>query len=437
MKGEDITAIVEKAIQGDKEAFICICEKKCKDILFLCIHLMGNKEDGEDAAQEAMIHMQKHIAELRSANAFHVWMYRVVSTICNQMRRKMKRRGKEEDLSNVEWEVEEERREFLPYEYVEDTQKQEMLLQTLEELPYDCKTCIVLYYYEEMSYTEIAEILRVNRKKVDHTLRKAKRLLLRGIEKKSGARILMRSAYGIAGTLVMTQVLQIQAQAMVTPESVNGLVKIVCEGMTAATAATGAAAIAAGGSQAAAGTAGIGSTAAGIGGTAKITLGLAAMGVVTATGGSYLVTQSKMPPAAIETSQIEPQMEEESGPEVEETVIAEITVTPEPIDETPQVIETLEDMIGEEQAVRLHEYAAHEDNPIEELEAFLNEIGLEPDLYMETIESEETYVSYYLTRQDKMLMLIRRNGGISFQFTEAGTPYLQDGQLIVKYEKWR
>lgn len=409
MKDANITAIVEEAINGDKTALIKICERKCRDILFLSMHLMGNKEDGEDAAQEAMIYMQQHIKNLRNAEAFGVWMYRVVSNICKQMRRKMKYKNREQ-LEEKEYEIAEDRREFLPYEYAEDGQKRELLLQSLDKLPYDCKACIILFYYEQMSYSEIAEVLRVSKKKVDHTLTKAKRLLVRDIEQKTGAKALLQNVSGMVPIPVMTQALNMQAQTLVTPQAIGSLIDIAAKGTI--------------------GAAGAGSgIAAGVSGAAKITISLA-IGAAAVTGGVLMGNQQQIQEMPEPTPIV---IEERVEPTVQAIPTLEMT---EPVAEAVMLIETLEEMIGEENATRLRGYAQQESDP-QELEAFLLEIGLEPDLYLTTMEAKDQYTSYYLVKQNKMLMVIRKNGGISFLLAEANEPYLQDGQLIVNYEKWK
>lgn len=59
-KYQDLNLLVSKAMQGDKESFDKLCEREIKNIIYACTKLMGTRQDGEDAAQEVFINMQRN-----------------------------------------------------------------------------------------------------------------------------------------------------------------------------------------------------------------------------------------------------------------------------------------------------------------------------------------------------------------------------------------
>lgn len=171
--------ILQAAIDGDANAFASLCRHKAQDVFFMASKILQNKEDAEDAAQEAFLYMQQHIGELQGPAQFPGWMYRVVIAACQNSKWR-KTKIPVDPIESFEGEkFTEEREEFLPIAYAENREKQDELLRVIHHLPYRCRMAVLLYYYEGFSYREIAQSLSVKKKDVDNALVKAKKLILR------------------------------------------------------------------------------------------------------------------------------------------------------------------------------------------------------------------------------------------------------------------
>lgn len=83
--------LLERARRGDAEAFEALMSAYEKKVYGLCLRMMGNPHDGEDAAQEAMLRIWQRIGQCREAAAFSTWVYRVTSSVCTDALRR--RRG--------------------------------------------------------------------------------------------------------------------------------------------------------------------------------------------------------------------------------------------------------------------------------------------------------------------------------------------------------
>lgn len=420
MQKEEQIQLIKRAINDDQEAFGDLCQINGRKILFTSIYMMGNREDGEDAAQEAMLKMYQSIGKLKSPEAFGVWMYRVVWSTCKQMKKRMSLKKK---TASEEWimGLPEENHEFLPSEYLEDKEKRELLFSEVKKLPDVCKSCLLLHYYEGMSYADIGKVLEISSKKVDNSLMKAKRLLVQSIERKTGVKSVLQNVYAAASAPVLTQAFQMQANMIISEQAVNSLVASSLGGISAAGVVTATASSI---------------MLPGMSAAAKIAMGVAVASVSAIGGGLVISNSHQTPQVEGIVEQIQPTQEVPAPKGYDGLVFdSEDRITQEDQNMETEVT-TLEDMIGEENAARLRAYAQQE-NDAEELDEFLIEIGMEPDLYLETIESKEQYISYYMVKQSKMLVVIRKGGGLSFLLTSADEPYLEDGQVIVDYEKWR
>ena len=68
---------IARAAKGDANAFETLMGAYEKKIYALCLRMMGNPHDGEDAAQEAMLRIWRTIGQYRFESAFSTWVYRV------------------------------------------------------------------------------------------------------------------------------------------------------------------------------------------------------------------------------------------------------------------------------------------------------------------------------------------------------------------------
>ncbi|MDL2324716.1 RNA polymerase sigma factor [Ruminococcaceae bacterium OttesenSCG-928-A16] len=174
-------ALITAAVGGDNFAVEELCRQNEQGVLYLCIKLMGNVADGEDAAQECLMILHNKIATLQSPQAFSSWLYRIVANQCNLMKREKAKKKlvllEDDDSLMVEVST-----ENLPHEEVEREELQTLIRQAINSLPEDCKLCIVLFYYENLKYEEIGKVLGVTATDVGNLLVKGKKLIRRYIE---------------------------------------------------------------------------------------------------------------------------------------------------------------------------------------------------------------------------------------------------------------
>ena len=82
---------IARAAKGDVNAFEALMGAYETKIYALCLRMMGNPHDGEDAAQEAMLRIWRTIGQYRFESAFSTWIYRVTASCCMDAIRKRQR----------------------------------------------------------------------------------------------------------------------------------------------------------------------------------------------------------------------------------------------------------------------------------------------------------------------------------------------------------
>ncbi|MDR0853427.1 MAG: RNA polymerase sigma factor [Clostridiales Family XIII bacterium] len=190
----EIAELADKARRGDQEAFEALYKRKSRAILYKASVLMGNPADAEDAASEIVFAMYKNIKQLKDPAMFNGWLSKIATRVCMDLIKKRNRHLYDADVddyldSDV---VAEEDVDFLPAEALENAETREKLNAIIGKLPYKQRATLVMYYYDELTYMEIAYALDVTDKTVSTNLLRAKKAIKKAMieenkEKTGGA----------------------------------------------------------------------------------------------------------------------------------------------------------------------------------------------------------------------------------------------------------
>ena len=168
---------LEQARRGDKFAFGQLIEAYQGPVYNLAYRMLGNSGEAEEAAQEAFIRAYTRLDSYDPTHKFSTWLLSITSNYCiDQIR---KRRAV---LLSID--------EPLPPhpalhsdnnkgpEAVYIAQEREELVQNLlSELPDEYRQAVVLRYWYDMAYEEIAEVQKTTVSAVKSRLFRARRML--------------------------------------------------------------------------------------------------------------------------------------------------------------------------------------------------------------------------------------------------------------------
>jgi RNA polymerase sigma factor (sigma-70 family) len=192
-KSEELD-LIKRAIEGGDEAFEALYVKYIKSIIYGARSWLYDKEAVEDVAQEIVLTMYKSVGNLKNPLAFKVWMQKIIRAVCVDENRKLKRGVPAESIDGFEEILEDDGVESQPEAAVDRKNADADLRGAIDALPDAQKRTLVLYYYEEMDYKEIAQALGVSKATVSTNLIKARNNLKDVLEKK-----------GIAGMDMMSE----------------------------------------------------------------------------------------------------------------------------------------------------------------------------------------------------------------------------------------
>jgi len=172
--------IIRRAQAGDRQAFAALFEQY-KNLVYRSAYLiLGDTHDAEDALQEVFVIVYKSLAGFDPRKgAFTTWLHRITINHCLNHRRKRNLAGVHLDQVIL--------KSDFPDLHMAD---KEAIWQAIYALSERQKAVVVLRYYWELSYAEVAQILEIPLGTVKSRLELAIRTLRQALEKqefRSGA----------------------------------------------------------------------------------------------------------------------------------------------------------------------------------------------------------------------------------------------------------
>lgn len=163
---------IERARAGDAEAFSVLVDRYQKPVFNLCYRMLHNSQDADDAAQEAFLKAYRGLKKYDERRPFLTWLLSITAHHCiDRLRRKRLQLVSLEALGG--WHSPGEG----PEPMLERRQQSERLEAALRQLGATDRAAVILRYWNEMPYTEIAEVLSLTVSAVKSRLHRAKRQL--------------------------------------------------------------------------------------------------------------------------------------------------------------------------------------------------------------------------------------------------------------------
>ena len=174
------TDLIVRARAGDAQAWGDLYREFAPAIFRFCRRAMPTREDAEDATMEIFMKLRDKLVQYDPSRSFAAWLYRVAANHCWDMLRRRKARH-DKDTQDIE---------DLPLEAPEPNQLEKLIEErtgeevrkALDKLGARARMALVMRYYSDMSYDEIADALGVRRPFVGVVLLRARHELRQALE---------------------------------------------------------------------------------------------------------------------------------------------------------------------------------------------------------------------------------------------------------------
>jgi RNA polymerase sigma-70 factor (ECF subfamily) len=153
---------IERAKQGDAEAFQVLYELHKRRVYSLCLRMTANTAEAEDLAQEAFLQLFRKIGTFRGESAFSTWLHRLsVNVVLMHLRKKgLPVVSLEETTQGSGGEEDTPKKDFGAEDVALAGSIDRLQLQrAVESLPPGYRTIFVLHDVEGYEHNEIATIV--------------------------------------------------------------------------------------------------------------------------------------------------------------------------------------------------------------------------------------------------------------------------------------
>ncbi|MDR4987906.1 MAG: sigma-70 family RNA polymerase sigma factor [Bacteroidales bacterium] len=183
---QDLLLVREACREGNQQAFSELLDKYRDAIFFLLLKMTGNHQDAEDLTIETFGKAFVNIHQYNEQYAFSTWLFKIASNNGIDFIRKSKKNVLNLEANEDIHEDDESKFDFVadlinPEEKFIKSQKAEMVRQVVETLKPRYRQLILLRYFEERSYEEIASELDIPLGTVKAQLFRARDFLYRSL----------------------------------------------------------------------------------------------------------------------------------------------------------------------------------------------------------------------------------------------------------------
>lgn len=167
---------VRQALEGDQDAFAELVYSYQDSVYNLCYRMLSERTEAEDAAQETFLKAYLNLQRYDPSRSFKTWLLSIASNHCidRLRRRRMVWLSIDEPLPpNVTLSSDEPQ----PEETMIFTQRSAAVQELIDSLSPDYRAAVVLRYWYDYSYVEIADMLDTTESAIKSRLFRARQML--------------------------------------------------------------------------------------------------------------------------------------------------------------------------------------------------------------------------------------------------------------------
>lgn len=180
MKSDDVE-LIQRILAGDETAFAGLIEKYQQQVHRHAWRKIGDFQTAEDITQETFLQVYQKLATLSDPAKFSGWLYTIVNHLCIAWHRKNRLQTEsmqEIYISEIETDA---YSQYIAIEHAKTTAaaQRDLVRKLLTKLKESDQEVITLHYFEEMTSSEIGNLLGVSENTIKSRLHRARQQLKR------------------------------------------------------------------------------------------------------------------------------------------------------------------------------------------------------------------------------------------------------------------
>ncbi len=186
MAHDDDSSLARKVQRGDRQAFEVLLSRYERQIFSFIYRFFQDSALCEDLTQETFLRAYRFIGSFRTKEKLSTWLFSIAKNLCiDELRRLQKGSTVDIDAVDPEALIADDKAGVNPLAAAMADQEGEILRRAMEKLPEKYRTCIILFYYNEMSYEDIARVMNISLSNTKILLFRGKKMMLELFKKES------------------------------------------------------------------------------------------------------------------------------------------------------------------------------------------------------------------------------------------------------------
>ena len=178
MKAHSESYYINQVKRGEVEAFSWLVDTYRDMVYTICLRMLTNEADAEEAAQDVFVKAYRNIQGFQGKSKFSTWLYRIAYNQCISVIRK---KVKMIDLVDEVTEEEVNEGDINALDTLSAQERGRYLQLAIEALPETDGVVVTLFYYDELSLDEIAEITGLTSSNIRIKLHRSRKKMYRVI----------------------------------------------------------------------------------------------------------------------------------------------------------------------------------------------------------------------------------------------------------------
>jgi RNA polymerase sigma-70 factor (ECF subfamily) len=180
--------LVRQTLAGQTQAYEELVRRWTGRVLALCHARLGHADSAEDLAQETLLRGFRNLRSLTEPEKFGAWLCGIATHACQDWLRAKERRQIPFSVLRPDGDPEELFPPPAGPDRVAEDRAEELgqLMAEVEALPAEYREVLMLYYYEDVTYRDLAELLGVSPATINARLTKARARLRARLSAKIG-----------------------------------------------------------------------------------------------------------------------------------------------------------------------------------------------------------------------------------------------------------
>jgi len=187
MAFDEDSKLARKVQKGDRQAFEVLLSKYERPIYSFIYNFFQDRALCEDLTQETFLRAYRFIGSFRPKEKLSTWLFAIAKNLCiDEFRRHQKGSTVNIDMVDPDALVAMDGPGKNPMVASIVAQEADILRRVLTKLPEKYRTCIIMFYFNEMSYEEISRVMKISLSNTKILLFRGKKMMMELYRRETG-----------------------------------------------------------------------------------------------------------------------------------------------------------------------------------------------------------------------------------------------------------